>query len=103
MTRALIETIREQERELVELKALTREAETIRQKNVGELHRQAGQQRGKSLTRRLSKARPRWVSPPPRAARKRGSSCRVAGAGATAAATRCRRCSATQQVGRAQR
>jgi len=47
---ALIETICEQERELIELKALTREAETLRQANVGERHRQAGQQRGKSLT-----------------------------------------------------
>jgi excisionase family DNA binding protein len=34
--RALIETIRAQERELVELKALTREAESLRQETSGE-------------------------------------------------------------------
>jgi excisionase family DNA binding protein len=34
--RALIETIREQERELVQLKALTREAESLRQESAGE-------------------------------------------------------------------
>ena len=81
MIGALIETIREQERELVELKALTREAETLRQENLGERHRQAAKRQQPHEA--ALQGSPQVGEPPPRAARKRGSSCRVADAAAT--------------------